>query len=198
VDDVAGFTPGDAQLDSRDFVIGYTAVFVYEDIANENPQVLGVELNGATLWPSDAAESAPTGALLLPAEDLCIGRSCEPAPSDEIPLVCPDVLTLDACVDDCDAARVRPVIDPTSAEVDAAASNRSSGAIEEQMWINYYSAGGEVGEEVRLLNDATLGWNERFEMEYTPSDTARVSYVWAVAHDNRGGAEWLRLRICTE
>jgi hypothetical protein len=81
--------------------------------------------------------------------------------------------------------------------VDEAASARSSSALGEQMWVNYYSNGGEVDEEVRLLNDAVTGFITDTSTDYEAADTARVSYVWAVAHDNRGGAEWARLRVCT-
>lgn len=200
VDELPGFTAGDVQLDSRDFVIGYTAVFVYDELANQNPQVLGVEFNGATLWPSapEAAGSAPAGAILLAPPDLCIGTSCAPAPAAEDPASCPEPLTLPACVGDCDEVDLAPFIEPNSAEVDAAASSRSSEVLEEQMWVNYYSAGGEVSEEVRLLNDATVGWNDDFATDYQPSETAGVSYIWAVAHDNRGGTDWVRLRVCTQ
>jgi hypothetical protein len=67
----------------------------------------------------------------------------------------------------------------------------------EQMWVNYYSSGGELSEEVRLLNDAVEGFRADTATEYQAADTARVSHVWAVAHDNRGGAEWARVRVCT-
>lgn len=199
-DELPGFTAGDVQLDSRDFVVGYTAVFVYEELANQNPLVLGVELNGVTFWP-DAPQptvNAPPGAVLLAPPDLCVGTSCAPPPEEEDAASCPEPLTLPACAGDCDEVELRPFIEPSSAEVDVAASSRSSEALEEQMWVNYYTAGGEVSEEVRLLNDATVGWNEDFATDYQPAETAGVSYIWAVAHDNRGGTDWVRLRVCTE
>lgn len=197
-DELPGFTAGDVQLDSRDLVVGYTAVFVYDELTNQNPEIMGVELNGTTLWPSAAANDAPAGAVLLGAPDLCIGTACAPPPREEDSASCPEPLTLPACAGDCDEVELSPLIEPSSAELDVAASSRSSEMLEEQMWVNYYSAGGEVSEEVRLLNDATVGWNDDFATDYQPSDAAGVSYVWAVAHDNRGGAGWVRLRICTE
>ena len=64
------------------------------------------------------------------------------------------------------------------------------------MWVNYYASAGEVSEEVRLLNDATQGWNPDPDTKYKPGKEPGVAYVWSVAHDNRGGAEWARLRVC--
>jgi len=65
------------------------------------------------------------------------------------------------------------------------------------MWVNYYGSDGEVSQEVKLLNDATEGWNEDSDTEYRAGKQPGVAYLWSVAHDNRGGAEWARLRVCT-
>ena len=197
-DDQPGFTAGDRQLDSRDFVLGYTAVFVYEELSNSNPSMHGFVFNGVTLLPANLAEAAMTvDAVVLEPRDLCLGDACEPivAAADAEP--CPDALTLDTCVGDCEDVVLTPLIDSSSAEIDEAASSGTSGVLGEQMWVNYYSTGGELSEPVRLLNDAILGWSDNFESEYKPADTASVSYLWAVAHDNRGGTEWARLRLCT-
>jgi hypothetical protein len=195
-----GFSDGDVQLDSRDFVVGYTAVFVYEEFTNSNPIISGFEFNRQTLLPEltpDSVDTSSPAGTRLASPDLCIGSSCEPPGADDQARACPDVLTVDACSGACDKVPVHPLVDPSSAEIDAAASTRESGVIQEQMWVNYYSTAGKFGEEVRLLNDATRGWSGDYASDYEPSDSAGVAYVWAVAHDNRGGTEWARLRVCT-
>ncbi|HTV25693.1 MAG TPA: hypothetical protein VMG12_43655, partial [Polyangiaceae bacterium] len=201
LDGVDGFSEGDTRRDSRDFVIGYSAVFAYDTYRNQNPLISGVQFGDTTLWPDsppEVAAAAPPGAVLASARDLCIGESCgviQPGTDTE---PCLDVLTLDACLEDeCDTTSVQPLIDPASAEPDDAASARSAEPLGEQMWVNYYATGGELGEEVRLLNDAVAGFSTDTSTDYEAADTAQVSYVWAVAHDNRGGAEWARLRVCT-
>jgi hypothetical protein len=201
VDGVDGFSAGDRRLDSRDFIIGYTAVFAYADYRNQNPRFTGIEFNGLTFWPDAPAELAavaPAGAVLAPPRDVCVGDSCSaPTPEDEA-APCLDALTLDACPDgDCDKAKLQALIDPASAEVDVAASARASETLGEQMWVNYYSTAGDLDEEVRLLNDAVVGFSSDVSTDYEPADDAQSSYVWAVAHDNRGGTDWARLRICT-
>jgi hypothetical protein len=194
-----GFSAGDVELDSRDFVVGYTAVFVYEEFTNLNPIISGFELNGRTLLPEPGPgiDASAPDATTLPAQDLCIGDACLPPPADDEARACPDILSLATCSGDCDGVPMHPLVDPASAEIDAAASTSQSGTLQEQMWVNYYSAGGEFSEEVRLLNDATQGWSADYASDYEPSDSAGVAYVWAIAHDNRGGVEWARLRLCT-
>ena len=200
LDGVPGFGAADRRRDSRDYVIGYSAVFAYDELRNENPRVTAVDLGGVTFWPDSPAElaaQAPSGAVLASPRDVCIGDGCEPAPSsDGEP--CPPELTFDACAgDDCVEPALELRIDPASAELDAAASARAGESLGEQMWVNYYGSAGELGEEVRLLNDAVAGFSEDVATDYTPPETAGASYLWAVAHDNRGGAEWARLRVCT-
>jgi hypothetical protein len=192
-----GFTEGDVQLDSTRFIVGYTAIFVYAEFSNANPIVTGVELDGVTLWPESDAAAAPAGALVLAPPDLCVGSECRPPPAEDDAACIPE-LTLETCEGECDDIPVRPLVDPSSAEVDDAASFRSEGQLLEQMWVNYYAARGGVDEEVRLLNDATRGWNDDFGINYRAGNEPGIAYLWTVAHDNRGGTEWARLRLCLE
>jgi hypothetical protein len=195
-----GFSAGDVQLGSRDFVLGYSEVFAYEELQNHNPALSGLEFNGLHLEPSAVPSSVEDGAPLdapaLGPDDLCIADACTPADPAADPSVCPDALALEACGDHCETLTFGAVIDPTNAEVDEAASRGRPSVLSEQMWVNYYSAGGKVSDEVRLLNDATLGWNSDHATKYRPPKDPGVAYLWAIAHDNRGGVGWARLRVC--
>lgn len=191
-----GFTSGDTRLGSEDFVVGYSSIFSYSAIDNQNPIVSGIDFNGVTLVSEDSSD-VPEGALALPARDLCIGAACSTPTPDDLGASCPAPLTLAAC-DGCDGVPLKPAIDPLSAELDEVATRLSGSELGEQMWLNYYSSRGEVDDEVRLLNDATTGWSDNFDSEFATGVEPGVGYVWAVAHDNRGGAEWLRLRVCIE
>lgn len=200
LDGTPGFSAGDPRRDSRDFIIGYTAVFAYDQVENQNPRFVALEFGGVTYWPDSPAElaaAAPPGAVLAAPRDVCIGEGCDsapPAPSSE---PCLDGLTVDACVEDeCDGTSLAASVDPASAEVDAVASARSSTPLGEQMWLNYYSTLGELEEEVRLVNDANAGFNEDMGTTYQAPEAPGAAYLWAVAHDNRGGTEWARLRVC--
>lgn len=197
LDGEPGFSAGDRQLDASGFVVGYTAVYAYAELSNQNPRIRGIEIQGVTLWPEATADEAPPGAVVVPPEDVCIGAACFDA-DRQTDAPCPEALAVPACTGDCDPLPLRPLIEPTSAEVDEAASNRSGTRLGEQMWLNYYATAGEMGEEVRLLNDATAGWNEGYATDFLPPAETGSAYLWAVAHDNRGGAEWVRARLCIE
>ena len=195
-----GLSAGDLELGSSDFVVGYTSVFAYDDLENHNPLVSGMLWHDLELQPGapPSREGEPLDAPPLGPDDLCIGDACGPAPSTDDPGVCPEALTLDACPEsgNCDEVEVGPVVDPASAEIDTAASNLRSTTLQEQMWVNYYASDGKLSEEVRLLNDAAEGWNSDSTTKYEPGKEPATTYVWAVAHDNRGGVEWARLRVC--
>lgn len=195
-----GFSAGDVQLGSRDFVVGYSEVFAYDELQNQNPSITALEFNGLHLEPStvpsSAADGVPLDAPALSPDDLCIGDGCTPADPAADPSVCPDALALEACGDSCDTVAFGSVLDPSNAEVDQAASKGRPSVLEEQMWVNNYSTGGKMSDEVRLLNDATFGWNSDHDTKYRPPKDPGVAYLWAIAHDNRGGVGWARLRIC--
>ncbi|MET0410147.1 MAG: hypothetical protein ABW217_02575 [Polyangiaceae bacterium] len=190
-----GFTSGDTRLGSEDFVVGYSSIFSYESVENQNPIVTGIDFNGVT-FVSEASSSVPDGAVALPERDLCIGEACATPTPDDLSASCSEPLTVPIC-DGCEVP-LKPAIDPASAEPDEVATRLSGSELGEQMWLNYYSSRGEVDDEVRLLNDATTGWSDNFDSDFASGDQPGVGYVWAIAHDNRGGAEWLRLRICIE
>jgi hypothetical protein len=197
-----GFSAGDSQLGPRDFVVGYTEVFGYDELRNQNPIITGVDLNGIHFEPGAVPTALSDGSPLdsppLGADDICIGQACGAPDAGADASVCPAALTIDSCSGNCAKLSLNPHVDPASAEIDEAASSGRSSVLLEQMWVNYYAAGGKISDQVRLLNDATLGWNSDYSTKYEPAKEPSVGYVWAVAHDNRGGVEWARLRVCTQ
>jgi hypothetical protein len=185
-----GFGAGDQRLGPESFVVGYSAVFAYERVSNGNPALTGIEFNGGAFAAAPGA-----GATVLPARDLCVGDGCSAPAAQDAAASCASALTLETC-DGCGKVGLKPTIDRSSAEPDAVASTLSGSNLTEQMWVNYYASIGEVDDDVRLLNDAGRGWAETYGTQYSPGAEPGVGYLWAVAHDNRGGAQWLRLRLC--
>ena len=172
------------QLGPDDFVAGYSAIYAYDDLVNNNPIVTGFEFNEVEVTPT------------------CIGADCldaiqaEPAPVD---CQAGDVPCVFACPEDgaeeCPEFEVKPIIDRASAEPDTISSQLEDKDLQEQMWINYYVDGGEVDSDVRLLNDSITGWNEDFGTKFrAPKKTGPVN-IWAVVHDNRGGVDWVRIQV---
>ncbi len=168
------------QLGADDFVAGYTGIYAYDAFENQNPVITGFEFNGRVVEPD------------------CIGVAClsnPPAPSED----CSRVACIDSCADDgdpsCPGLTFRPLISSSVAEVDDIALASEGRSITEQMWVNYYIEEGGLKSSVRLLNDATKGWNEDYGTEYYAPKQPGDYKLWAVARDNRGGSEWARITI---
>lgn len=170
-------------LGSDDFVAGYTNVFAYEDFENQNATITGFELDGAALDD----------------QTFCVGTDClESVAPDNEELDCPDdprcVAACDANGDpDCPELPLRPVVTRQSAEADSVAREAYGRNLQEQMWINYYVSRGSVTSSVRLLNDATSGWNPAYATKLLAPREPGPVMIWAVVHDNRGGVQWARV-----
>lgn len=166
---------------ANDYVIGYSAINIYEEFRNENPIITGFEVAGREVTVD------------------CIGEDCVGAPF-EVPELdgCVDgVACIEACEDDgaesCPEIEVRPLIPRSSAEADAIAKAAYDDDFEEGLWVSYFADRGSFSADVRLVNDATTGWNERYESKfYAPKEKGPLR-LWATVRDNRGGIEWVRL-----
>jgi hypothetical protein len=184
---LACFADGE-QVGSEGFIVGYTAVYSYSDeaIGNENPELTGVTF-GEDEEPLDIA---------------CQGPDCSgvfPPPTDD-PDDCGNVPRVPLCKDrdKCDEVKITPMVDmSTPAEPDSAVSAIRGEELGEQMWLNYYSDKGEWEHEVRLLNDALVGYNDILYGGYFATEPG-LTNIWVVAHDNRGGVDWIRTQLCVE
>ncbi len=130
-----------------------------------------------------------------------------PAPPNCDPnLATPDTRCFKQCTDSdqnkCDKHSIKLLVTKDSAEPDAVANqleNRTdpNNQLEEQMWINYYTDAGKLEHEVKLLNDATTKWNPNHSADLRAPQKLGAFHVWAVAHDNRGGSQWVRATLST-
>jgi hypothetical protein len=112
-----------------------------------------------------------------------------------------DPRCFDSCTTDdqdkCPKYTIKVVLDEKSnAESDEAASIDGK-MLSEQMWINYYADSGKLDHDVKLLNDATTGWNPEHQADLLVPQGVGSFHVWAVVHDNRGGAQWVRVTLAT-
>jgi hypothetical protein len=179
-------------LGSDDFVAGYTSIYSFKDFSNHNPVISGFEFNGKALAASDSCR-----------DDACQAIAGATAPVD---LDCEDpaqaVRCVPTCSDDgdpkCTGYKLRPVIDktdPANQDEDDVSAKLLGRHVGEQMWINYYTDAGGFKSPVRLLNDATAGWNDDFGTEFYAPKAPGLARVWAIAHDNRGGVAWTGITL---
>lgn len=67
--------------------------------------------------------------------------------------------------------------------------------VKEQVWVTYYSDQGDFDNEARLLFDTRRGRVSESDVIYRAPYDAVDGTVWAVVHDNRGGAAWVVLPL---
>jgi hypothetical protein len=201
-------------LGPDDFVVGYSTLSVYsedrQDIKNRNTGVTGIEFGGRTYPKPESNGNGVTciGPDCIGEQRLCLektGAKCE-ANADCCSGSCKDgacaqpsagvLPVVDRCPKDGDCKEIefKPIIDQELIDDDPI-SSLGGKTFEEQQWVTYSVAGGEVANELRLINDPTVGFNSQYETKYKPPQEPGWSYVWAVVRDNRGGVNWVRQRI---
>jgi hypothetical protein len=176
-------------LGSDDFVAGYTAVYSFASFSNKNPVISGFSFNGKPLSP----------------EQFCQDEACLPLAGSNVPAMAPcdptsDALCLPTCAADgdksCPALSIKPtLVQADNQELDSVSAKLVGRDVTEQMWINYYTDAGSFKSPVRLLNDATSGWNDSYDTEFYAPKAAGPSRIWAVVHDNRGGVTWAGITV---
>jgi hypothetical protein len=174
------------RLGTEDFVVGYSAVYAYDKLTNNNPRISGFEVGGDR----------------LPRDQYCVGSDCEvtePDPKRKCEKADPRVQACaDEDSDDCPKLSIRPLIDPRSVELDGVLTVSQGADVDEQMWLNYHSDRGKFTFDLSLVNDAQSGFKRDIETEFVAPEAKGPTQVWTVVRDNRGGAEWARFQICVE
>jgi hypothetical protein len=167
------FDAEDRQLGADDFVIGYTSMYVYNERVNNNPVIDDFVFNNASLAESTTDETR------VPRVPSCKESDRAKCPKYALKPAINRDLTVET--DD----------DPT-------AMTPGNQKLQEQVWVNYYITAGALKSSVRLVNDATQGWNEQHGAEFTaPAEPGPVR-VFAVVHDNRGGVAWTEGKIIVD
>ncbi len=174
-------------LGSEDFIVGYSSIYSFKGVANTNPAF--------TVNDSGAGQFLVAGE---PVVADCVGEACQLAPDVEVDCATQPERCIKSCADDgdseCPDINVKPAIDPSVAERDDVSTELFGDETAEQMWISYYVDRGSVS-EVRLLNDATTGWNEEYRGELRAPKDPGLLKLWAVSHDNRGGMDFSRVTL---
>jgi hypothetical protein len=96
----------------------------------------------------------------------------------------------------CTGYSVKPtLVQADNQEQDSVSAKLVGRDVTEQMWINYYTDAGGFKSPVRLLNDATSGWNASHDTQFYAPKATGPSRIWAVVHDNRGGVAWAGITV---
>lgn len=178
----------DQPLGSEDFVVGYSSIYSFEDASNNNP-AFSLDDSGKTHFEV-AGKSIVSD---------CVGEACQGWPTVEVDCEAEPDRCIEACADDgddsCPKIEVKPaILEQDNVEVDDVSTRLFGTPVTEQMWVSYYVDRGSMS-EVRLLNDATSGWNPKYRGELRAPKDAGPLQIWSVIHDNRGGMEFARVTL---
>jgi hypothetical protein len=96
---------------------------------------------------------------------------------------------------DCPDLTIDVDVPPSSQEVDTADIGPDGKPRGEQIWVDYFATIGDLENDARLLYDPTAGRITPSGDNYQAPSTAGEGTMWAVVHDNRGGAAWATIAL---
>jgi hypothetical protein len=168
------------KLGADSFVIGYTQVYAFADgRENLNPPIDAITIDGAAI-PADA-------------DDAPVVEACPVSEQARRETGCAS----DRPVDDCTKYQLGAMIG-NHAEVDADNLDVDGNPLREVVWVSYFIDGGDLDPSLTLVSDATKGYLEDFDTEWTPPETPGLYSIWAVVRDQRGGSEVMRRFVRVE
>jgi hypothetical protein len=171
---------GGETLGSDSFVIGYTQVYAFADLRqNQNPPTDDLHLDGVPL------ATDPESATVVP---LCPATTAERrAPQ------CGGGDPTEGCI----KHRVDALIGDV-AEIDPEALDTDGNVLREVMWVSYFSDGGDLSPGITLVSDSIEGYQAEHHTEWTAPETPGVYQLWAVTRDQRGGSSVVRRYVRVE
>ncbi len=173
-------------LGRTDFVTGFTTLYSYEGVTNQNPVLTGIHLGKTALDTSACETDADCAGLVDPTQagfdERCGSQgTCAPVlPACTTPAQCQQIL-------------ITPDVDPASAE-------RLPGVgANEILWANFYATAGAFKEATELVSDRSLGFiTDHGSYFRPPAGTDTPTTIWLTVNDERGGAAFQAFEVWTE
>jgi hypothetical protein len=98
---------------------------------------------------------------------------------------------------DCPKTDLDAVVPASSDEMNPLDVDPSGNPRREQIWVDYYTTGGQFGDDGRVLYDPIQGKLSSTATSFQASQQAGNATLWAVVHDNRGGTDWQSVPVVT-
>lgn len=169
------------QLGPDDWVLGYTRVYAYDTLTNENPAIDYVDVDGQKLALTQG--DAPQ---IYEAPACDSGAGC---------------LAMSPCTSsDANQCQVKigPVVPSSSWEANPEQTDVNGNPLHEELWADFYTSLGQVQYSARLLYDpstGSIGGPDTTDNNFQPPSTPGDGYIWIVVHDNRSGAAWVTIPV---
>ncbi len=161
-------------FDTNSFVFAFSRVFAFEERTNTNPEIESLTFNGQTFaWAELEPCTAPNAA------ETCPTATVNRCPKKD--------------VEDCSKVKVNVSVPATSQEADP-----SSDVGREQLWADYYATSGKFEDDIRIIYDANTGRVSDAAVDFRLPQTVGNHKLWVVVHDNRGGLNWIQLRLVVQ
>jgi len=175
------------RLTPNDYVIGYTEVFAYcqtpdggapgtcgpRTLTNHNPVVSSFTFAGHPVSSDPALDGG--------AEASASFAHCTASDTNK----CPNEYAVTSVTD-------------ASWEPDPQDPGPDGGSLGEQIWVDYYTTIGSLSSSAILIDDPSRGRVTVPKPENLTVTSAEKGTLWAVVHDNRGGATWVTVGLHAE
>jgi hypothetical protein len=178
------FDSGGNQLGADDWVFGFTRVYAYDTLTTPNPVISYVDVGGSKLQVTPQ-----TGVPQIYSTPACnSSTSC---------------LTMPHCTGDGSNCQVKigPVVPQSSWVVNPESTDINGNPLHVEIWVDYYTTFGELGDEARLLYDSTtgsIGGPSTTDTLFQAPSTAGSGTLWMVVHDDLGGTSWVSIPVLIE
>jgi hypothetical protein len=163
------------QLPPSEWVIGITRVFVYDNLENRNPEIIG--LNVRRRSPGQADQIAPL--------DLKQGLTVRRCTKDRET----------QCQMDTDQVRIEVVSAPSSQENNPIDKDENGEPLREQVWSTFFTTVGRFANDATLLYDSKVGKVDDSSIRFLSPIVAQTGTIHVVVRDNRGGVTWLNIPV---
>lgn len=162
-------------VEEEDAVIGYTTVYVFDELQNQNPEVSGVLLDEERVESAACSDNQDCTALGERLRYECFEARCLPSVS--------------ACGNDCTALSLAPVVPARAAELDPSSVVIGAEPPPESLWVRYYALG-RLDRVEASIGNRSRDFKTSFAAHWTPPARALALPVplWTVVQDNRGGS----------
>jgi hypothetical protein len=172
-----------ASVGEEDFLLGFTTIYVFDELQSRSPEVNGVALDGERVQSAACATNADCAELGRALRYACENDVCLPS--------------VPACSGSCDTRTVAPLVDAGVGELDPTSVPIGQAPRHELVWVKYYALG-ELDRTESLVMDRDGALRSGFAAEWTPPSRRGVAPLWTVVQDSRGGTTPVRTLVLVE
>jgi hypothetical protein len=176
---VGCFDANENLLGPSDYVVGFTRVYAYapdSGITATNPTIASLELNDASISVTEA-DAGPSAALL----DGGSVPHCTATKNQN-----------------CPGYSLNTTVPLSSWQVDETDIGQSGAPEHVEIWVDYYVTLGTVDDDAMLLFDPLQGQISGTSTTYRAPQAPATAQIWAVVHNNLGGADWAGLAVTAQ